>query len=703
MERTSVLSLSLQQRIFIAVGLFAILTLGVMWVLVRPSYERSVIDERTTVVQQVQQYAVQRADELFTGWTTVTRYLAHQAETAPEHLDVAMQQNIALRPDILQITITSPSVTEELVVTNAEHRGFDYRPPDDGWRPYPGDTAAAVQLHRDAARNKLFFSARRSFTADGRTYTVTTVADAAEAAAAFTDIPIDGGVASLVHDGPRIIVGPPVTLDSASLSAPANASVLRPVTMLGEPWFMLTARLASAPYTSTVLIPEALFLAPVHRLFYFSAALVLGLVLIVIVLGWVVSYQISRPVTRLVEEVERLSTLDFSRPIAPVALADIATIGTTIESMRQVLARYQRINVEKIIFEEWKNRFFLSHSQDMIALTNPDGTFLFQNDRFAELRAELAATAPCGAKDDLLIHPSVARSKESSSDETSGAFHIRIRQAELKAERDGKHPRFLRFHDVTIMRGAENLGSLLTVHDLTNERLIDQMKTDMMNVIAHELRNPLNSVIGFAELILEEDEVSREELEKYLGIIKASGTTMNKLITRFLDVQRLESGTAEYPKERVDLAEIVRMLVLSQKPVLREKSLDVRVSVAEHLPAVHASHDLMREAVLNLLSNAIKYGDPGRTIEIDLRNGGPEVVLSITDHGYGIPAEDQERLFSKFYRVTSNRKAHRQIGTGLGLAHVKEVMKYHGGDVHLESSPEIGCRFTLTIPVEHRG
>lgn len=702
MKRFTSLSLSLQQRIFIAVGLFVGLTLGIIWIFIRPSYERTVVEERTTIVQQIQQYAVQTSDEKFAGWINVNRFLAYQAESQPRELNVAMRQNIALKPNIIQIIVSSPDVNDELVVTNTEYTGFRYLPPLSGWMSSKNDSTTMVQLDYDAVRSAVLFSVRNDFRMGGKRFSVTTIANANDIVTNFTKIPIDGEFGSMLHAGNRIIYKNNFAGDSALIPTIANVNLLRTVKIGGENFLVLSSEFRSIPYSSTILLPEELFLRPVRTLFYYSAVLILGLMAVVVVLGWIVSYQISKPVSQLVRDVERLSTLDFSKPISPVHLSDLAKIGTTIESMRLVLERYQRINVEKIIFEEWKNKFFLTHSQDMIALTNPDGTYMFMNDRFSQLRTELATTASFKTKDDLLHHPHVHRSKETSATESSSGFNITIMQKELMIEHANKHPQYLRFHDVTIMRGSENLGSLLTLNDLTTDRLIDQMKTDMMNMIAHELRNPLNSVIGFASLILEEDSIDEEEQKKYLGIIQSSGRTMNQLITRFLDVQRLESGTANYQKEEIDFVEIVEMVALSQKPMLLDKSLSITVKKHEQIPTIMAAPELMREAVLNLVSNAIKYGDENRTIEIDLKHENSAVIFTITDHGYGISAEDQEKLFSKFFRVTSNKKAAHQIGTGLGLAHVKEVAKFHGGDISLESNAELGCRFTLTIPVSKK-
>jgi signal transduction histidine kinase/PAS domain-containing protein len=696
---STISTLSLQQRIFFSVGVFVALTVIVVWFVIRPEYEKSVLNERTTILQQIQHYAVRSADERFSRWVNSARYLAFQAEMNPGELDIAMRQTIGLNPSIVQFIVTSQDIRDELVVTNTDYPSFSYEPDISLWRPYRIDSTTLVQLTYDSASSMLLLASRTEFRLGKQRFTLIGISNANDVRSSLASLPVDGVFGSILRDDDRTLYSNTAIFNTVAIESGSNVTLLRSLELNGQRWIVLSAEFSSVPYTSSIIIPESLFLQPVRQLFYYSAFFIVGLVSVVAALGWIVSHQISKPVRILVDEVQRLSTLDFSTPISPVTLPDLAIIGTTIESMRISLERYRRINVEKIIFEEWKNRFFLSHSQDMIALTDPDGSFLFMNDRFSTLRSELTVGAPVIRKEDLLTHPSIRPSKETTASESSGGFNITVVQKDLSVDHSHGTLQFLRFHDVTIRRGEEHLGSLLTLHDMTNERMIEQMKKDMMSVIAHELRNPLNSVIGFASLMIEEEQFKPDETKKYLDIIRQSGRTMNTLITRFLDVQRLESGKGEYPKEETDIAGIVDLVCLSQKPLLKQKSLELKVTKEELLPPAVVSPELIREAVLNLVSNAIKYGDENRTIEVDLKRHGNAILLSVTDHGYGISAEDQEKLFSKFFRVTSNKKAAGQVGTGLGLSHVKEVMKFHGGDVSLESHPAIGSRFTLTIPL----
>ncbi|MEW6060904.1 MAG: PAS domain-containing sensor histidine kinase [Bacteroidota bacterium] len=696
----TVATLSLQKRIFISVGLFVSITLVVVWYVIRPKYEQSVINERTTIVQQIQQYALQTSEEKIQSWVNITRYLAHEAQTHPNELDIAMRQNIALSPSIIQIVITSPPLNDTLTVTNTDYLGFTFLLSDDEWKMHKHDSTTLVQMVYDSLRTMVIVAVKKEFILASKHFFITTFANANEMSESFTKLPIEGRYGSIVRSQQKIIVHNTADFDQIAWEAYPNITSLRTTDAYGKQYIVIASEFSTIPYSSIIVIPASLFLQPVERLFTYSLLFLAGVMVVVMLLGWYVSHQISKPVEQLVHEVEQLSSLDFSKPISAIHLPELSKIGTTIEAMRLILERYQRMNVEKIIFEEWKNKFFLSHSQDMIALTNPDGTFSFMNDAFARLRSELAYTAPVVKRDDLRRHPNISSSKESVRTEQSGTFTVTIHQQELFVKQTHGNHQYLRLHDVSIMKGDEHLGSLLTLHDLTTDRLIEQTKTEMMNVIVHELRTPLNSIIGYASFILEEA-LTEEEKKEYTTIILESGNHMNTLVNRFLDVQRLESHTVDYPKEQCDLVDIARSVCDSLQPQLTQKKLTLNFSAETNLPTVFAVKDLMREAFLNLLSNAIKYGDEHRTIEVELKKNNTHLQFIVTDFGYGIAAEDQKKLYTKFYRVTSNPKTVGQVGTGLGLAYVKEIMNYHRGDISLESTPEIGCRFTLSIPILH--
>ena len=308
----------------------------------------------------------------------------------------------------------------------------------------------------------------------------------------------------------------------------------------------------------------------------------------------------------------------------------------------------------------------MTHSDDMIGITDGTGTFIFRNEKLEEFCSLLLPTRSFHTKSDVLMHPSIVRTKETIRNDDAEALQVHFIQSELKVQEESVAVNYYRVNDLSINRNNESLGSLLIFHDLTNERLIDKMKTEMINVIVHELRNPVGSIMGFAQILLADPNVTVEEQRQFHQHMLDSSKNISNLINRFLDVSRLESHGAKYPKSLTDIVSITKTVAEQQKPQLMNKSLTVEFEIAGSFPEVFVSPDLFREAISNLLSNAVKYGESNRTINISLSLQDHNIAFSITDHGYGIPPEAQQKLFTKFFRV-NNPKAFKEIGTGLGL------------------------------------
>ncbi|MFA5834788.1 MAG: ATP-binding protein [Bacteroidota bacterium] len=690
---------SFHHRIFVLVGLFVVISIGVMWFFIRPLYERQVVEERTTVVQQLQHFAIRSIDEKLEQWINIAQYLGWNLQTRPSDVNVLIRQQIAFDTSLIQIIVSSPELSDEFIATSSSQPTFTFTGSNDSWIVSQRDTSISTLWVNDTSADQLIFGIQKRVLIDAKTIYLTMFADSKYLLRQLDKLPIGGAFAVQVggKDG-FIYRNDSVTFPIVSESW-QNLTVMQDVLVQTTEWKILFSKFSAVPMYLLIGIPKEVIIQPVKNLLLYSITIVLSLTSLVVIFGWIFSHQLSKPVTQLVHDVEQLKTLDFSRPITVPKLREIASVAATVESMRTVLERYQRINVEKIIFEEWKNKFFLAHSEDGICITDGNGSFTFMNDRFIQVNDELQKSAPVQNKQELFAHPNIERSKETSREELSGPYRISFTQKEIKVIFMNGEPQYFSLHDVTIDRDTEQLGSLIVLHDLTNDRMIDKMKTEMMNFIVHELRNPLNSIMGFTSFMVDEPDMSLEERMEYTRIIRESSKTMNQLVNRFLDVQRLESRTVDYHKEMTDLVSMAKAVCDSQKPQLAAKSIALTFSAEEGIPHTTVSPELMREAFLNLVSNAIKYGDENRTINVELKQKDDHILFIITDHGYGISAEDQQKLFSKFFRVTSNKKAATQIGTGLGLAHVKEVMTFHKGLVALESNSNIGCKFTLSIPI----
>jgi signal transduction histidine kinase len=231
--------------------------------------------------------------------------------------------------------------------------------------------------------------------------------------------------------------------------------------------------------------------------------------------------------------------------------------------------------------------------------------------------------------------------------------------------------------------------------ELQNKRLreSEQLKTELIAIVSHELRTPLASMLGFASLLLrrDADEATRRH---YLEIINAQGRRLASLLDDFLNLQRLEEGRLELASEAVDMA----MLLREQAQLFSIESDRHRLELTlaeKHLP-VRGDPDRLAQVVGNLLSNAIKYSPSGGTVEILAERENGTVSISVRDEGVGIPEDQRDKIFTKFYR--GNAAASGIAGSGLGLAFARAVVEAHGGRISFTSVAGEGSVFRIELP-----
>jgi PAS domain S-box-containing protein len=234
----------------------------------------------------------------------------------------------------------------------------------------------------------------------------------------------------------------------------------------------------------------------------------------------------------------------------------------------------------------------------------------------------------------------------------------------------------------------------------------NRAKSEFLSSVSHELRTPLSAILGFAD-VLDEHPYLRAgptEIKEYLGTVLQNGQFLLALIDDLLDISRIEAGQLRVEREPCFPARIVADAVEALRTKAEAKQLRVDVEVAETLPSVIASDRLrLQQILVNLLDNAIKFSERGMVRltarMIEQAGGQPVLQFAVSDNGIGMTAAEMSELFQPFYRVRS-RAQESPAGTGLGLAICKRIAKRLGGDITVESDPESGSIFTLTIPAE---
>ncbi len=248
-------------------------------------------------------------------------------------------------------------------------------------------------------------------------------------------------------------------------------------------------------------------------------------------------------------------------------------------------------------------------------------------------------------------------------------------------------------------RLKENLGTITVLHDITALKKMDQMKSDFISMVSHEIRSPMNSLLmqlkiigdGLAGAVTEkQQEILQRASEKILNL--------NNLVTELLDLSRIESGLISHEKEQVDIVQLLTEQKNFHSPYGEEKKINILLSCPANLPSILANRQNMEEVFSNFITNAIKYSPACGTITISAATENEYLKLQISDTGFGIPSEELGKIFTRFYRVKDSNT--RQIqGTGLGLSIVKSIIESHHGKISVESEIGKGTTFTVLLPL----
>jgi two-component system phosphate regulon sensor histidine kinase PhoR len=238
----------------------------------------------------------------------------------------------------------------------------------------------------------------------------------------------------------------------------------------------------------------------------------------------------------------------------------------------------------------------------------------------------------------------------------------------------------------------------VTVRDVTQMKEYDKLKSDMLSLMSHELRTPVTSINGFAELLMADDKIP-EDAREFLSIIHTESQRVARMLSTFLSVAKLEQkDRQEVLIAPVTLDDVVRETITSYQPVAKRKRIRLVERDGQRLPPVAADRGLITQAVANLVDNAIKYSPERTSVTLSTALEADTVRLTVEDRGFGIPPEDHERVWEKFYRVARDGRVKEEESTGLGLSFVRQVVEQHGGQVFLESEPGRGSKVGFTLP-----
>lgn len=254
---------------------------------------------------------------------------------------------------------------------------------------------------------------------------------------------------------------------------------------------------------------------------------------------------------------------------------------------------------------------------------------------------------------------------------------------------------------VSVVREKEKLGNLVILHDVTREKMVERMKNEFVSLSAHQLRTPLSAIKWTLKMLLSGDlgQIT-EEQEEFLKKTYSSNERMINLINDLLNVTRIEEGRYLFKPVLGNIEPIIKSVINSYKEEIKKRKLKFKLKkTGKGLPKTMIDVEKIRLVIQNLLDNAIRYTKAGGQVIVSINCNKNEIEFSVKDTGVGITKNQQERLFTKFFRAANAIKMEAE-GSGLGLFISKNIIEAHGGKIWFESKEKKGSTFYFTLPIK---
>ncbi len=402
------------------------------------------------------------------------------------------------------------------------------------------------------------------------------------------------------------------------------------------------------------------------------------------ILGSILAARIIRPIDKMIQVSRKFSEGDFSRRIFQAPQDEIGELAATLNKMAEDI--------------ENKVREVKTQNQELAAVFNSmiEGIIVVDNTaRIVSINPAVAKIFGISAKGvvgKLLLE---AIRNNAVAEVINNALE---KGENVRGEITLTYPikKVFEISATSIFSDKEVSGCLSVIHDITEIRRLETIRSDFVANVSHELKTPLTSIKGFVETLLEGALDDKENSRNFLKIVQDHTERLDTLVNDLLVLSNLESKEISLKKENVSLRQELEKVILGFKSQINRKNIEIKNDLPPGL-MIMADKNRIEQVFTNLIDNAIKFNKEKGSIRIYDQDAPGKIKIIIEDSGIGIPEKDVPRIFERFYRVNKAR-SHELGGTGLGLSIVKHIVELHGGTIGVESMEGLGSKFCFTLP-----
>ncbi|GIM45533.1 PAS domain-containing sensor histidine kinase [Collibacillus ludicampi] len=398
------------------------------------------------------------------------------------------------------------------------------------------------------------------------------------------------------------------------------------------------------------------------------------------------SHKLAQPIEEINRVVRRIAEGDVNERVRFRSSDELGEVSESINVMASKIAQ----QIEDLTQEKSKLEGILTHMDSGVIVVDRSGNIKLINPAFGkifEVQEEkflgrwhwecLRSYGLSSMIDDVILHGEVMRKEMNVYAPVERTLEVIITPIQ------GKHE--------TIM------GAVAVLHDISQWRRLERMRSEFVANVSHELRTPITAVRGFAETLLDGALADPDTAKQFVQIIYDESSRLSRLVSDLLDLSQIEHNRSIMRMETIDVVQLLRSTFDKLCHQAEQNGLTLVGNWPEHPVSVEADSDRIAQVMINLVANAITYTPKGGEISAWMEEGDDHVTVHVKDTGIGIPPQDIDRLFERFYRVDKARHR-RSGGTGLGLAIVKHILEAHHGTIQVQSEVGKGSDFAFTLP-----